>query len=134
MPNKINPRQKAGIYFIYCPLSNFYKIGIVRTADRLNKRYRALKGRYGYGQQLELLKTAVGKYKDVSKLEHTLHERYADSKRKRTAKFLHEAEDGTTFTTEAVLNGGTEWFVLSSKDVHFVKESFSSLPATKCAN
>jgi hypothetical protein len=122
--NTVNPNQLASAYFLYCNLSNTYKIGISRKASTVAKRVRALKIRYGYGDHLNTIATTNAKYSDTSALEKYLHKKYASVKTKRIAKVIHENKDGSTFTTEFKLNGANEWFSLNNDQVEEVKTYF----------
>ena len=122
--NKTNPDQIAGAYFLYCNLSNTYKIGISRKSVAVVKRIAALKNRYGYGAGLETLATVDGKFKNITALEKYLHKKYEAVKTKRTAQMLHTNKDGSTFLTNIKVNGCNEWFSLNDNQVEEVKTYF----------
>ena len=118
--------NKAGSYFIFDPSSGLYKIGIVKKAKNLKKRIRALKKKYHYGPQIEVLETKEDSLDNIMILEKSLHEKFKDKKCVRTMDVVHKI-DGVIIESkldDQKMNGGSEWFKLNNEDVEYTTNKY----------
>ena len=120
--------MKSSTYLIYDPLTRLHKIGI--TGMKGEKRLRAFKKRYMYGEQLEMILRVESDKDIVKETEKTLHELFEEKRRPQYTYNIREDWEGNLIKMKSrLMNGGKEWFDLNEDDVKFVIETLNSIAA-----
>jgi len=108
------------LYFLKDPLNpGVFKIGRAISQYNYVKRIAALRGkRYSYGKQLEVVTTKWATEAEVCRLENLLKAKYKKNQeeQKHTVMRLINGKYIPT-TTDALMNGGKEWFRLNDEEI-----------------